>query len=291
MKMEKGIIELNGEKFYVEPLAKHTLTLTKIKKVYFTKKSKYQLIEVIESYDYGLGLYLDHSTQLSESDEYIYHEIFVHPAMLSHPNPKKILIIGGGDGGVLREVLKHPTVEKAVLVEIDEEVIKAVKKYLSFIPQNAFDDPRAKILIEDGVKYVNNTTEKYDVIFMDATDDIGPSVPLYKVEFYKAIRDILNDKGIFITQALGLEQHKGALEKIYFDLKRVFRIVDYYYIYVPSFCNRWGFVSASDQYNIMEIEKSELEKRFKNRKIKTKYYNPEVHIALQIMRKTIKLKI
>lgn len=290
MKMEKGIIELNGEKFYVEPLAKHTLTLTKIKKIYYTKKSKFQLIEVVESYDYGKGLYLDHSSQLSEIDEYMYHEVFVHPVMLGHPNPKRILIIGGGDGGALREVLKHPTVEKAVLVEIDEEVIKAVKRYLPFIPQNAFEDPRTKILIEDGVKYVYSTNEKYDVIIMDATDDIGPSVPLYKVEFYKAVKNILSHDGIFITQALGLEQHKGALEKIYFDLRKVFKKVDFYYMFIPSFCNRWGFVFASDVYNVMEMEKEEIEKRFMKRKIKTKFYNPEVHIALQIMRKTIKLK-
>lgn len=290
MKMERGIIELNGEKYYVEPLAENTLTLTKIKKVYFSKKSKLQLIEIVESYDYGLGLYLDYSSQLSEVDEYVYHEIFVHPVMLGHPNPRKVLIIGGGDGGALREVLKHPTVEKAVLVEIDEEVIEAVKKYLPFIPQNAFDDSRAKILIEDGVKYVANTPEKYDVVIMDATDDIGPSVPLYRVEFYRAVRDVMNRDGIFITQALGLEQHKGALEKIYFDLKKVFKTVDFYYTYIPSFCNRWGFVFASDHYNIMEVEKEELEKRFKNREIKTRYYNPEIHIALSILRKALKLK-
>lgn len=284
-----GIIEMNGEKFYLEPMAPNTLTLTKIKKIHYSKKSKYQLIEVIESYDYGKGLYLDYSLQFSEIDEFIYHEVFVHPVMLGHPNPRKILIIGGGDGGVLREVLKHPTVEKAILVEIDEEVIKVVKKYLPFIPQNAFEDPRVKILIEDGVKYVAKSAEKFDVIIMDATDDIGPSIPLYKVEFYRAVKKILNENGIFATQALGLEQHKGALEKIYFDLKEVFRITDFYYIFVPSFCNRWGFVFASDQYNVMEIRNDEIRRRYEERKLKTRYYTPEVHLALQIMRKTVKL--
>ncbi|MCS7386643.1 MAG: polyamine aminopropyltransferase [archaeon GB-1867-005] len=288
MKIKSGLTEIDGELFYLEPMTPNAHTVERVKSIVYSGKSKYQLIEVIESYDFGLALHLDHSTQICEKDEHIYHESFVHPVMISHPCPRKILIIGGGDGGALREVLKHPTVEKAVLVEIDEEVIRVVKKYMPFVPQGAFEDPRAQIVIEDGLKYVKEVNEEFDVIFMDVTDDIGPAVPLYTVDFYKITKDILSEEGILVTQALGLQQHPGALRKITSDFKKLFKIVDFYAVYIPSFANQWAFAFGSDKHNAMSMTLEEVSERFSERNLRTKFYTPKVHIALQYLRETLK---
>jgi len=279
-----GLNIIDGEKFYVEPITPNSYHMVKVENIVYSHKSKYQLIEIIDTYDYGRVLILDHSTQVSDRDEYIYHEIFTHPILISHPNPRKILIIGGGDGGLLREVLKHRMVEEAVLVEIDGEVIEVVEKYLPSIPQGAFKDPRSRIIIGDGAEFVEKTDEIFDVIFMDVTDDIGPSTPLYQLEFYRKVKEILNSGGIFVTQSLGVEQHPNARLKIISDLKKIFRLSDFYAVYVPSFNNRWSFTFASDILNPLEIDLETVKRRFWKRNLKTKYYSPEIHYALKYLK-------
>ncbi len=287
MSIKLGLKRIGNELYYIEALNPNTYVMEKVKNIVYTKKSKYQLIEIIDTYNFGRSLVLDNTTQICEVDEHIYHEVFVHPAMICHPKPEKVLIIGGGDGGVLREVLKHPCVKRAVLVEIDEDVIKAVRKYMPYVPKGAFDDPRSEIVIEDGLKYVEQAAEKFDIIFMDLTDEIGPSIPLYTVEFYKKVRRILNNDGILITQALGIDHRPEALRKICSDLKSTFKIVDYYFIYIPSFTGRWAFALGSDKYNPMELSHEEVRKVFEERKIETKFYSPEIHLVIKIMKRKL----
>lgn len=286
-----GLRRINGELYYVEELNPTIYVIEKIEEIIYSKKSNYQLIEVIDSPNFGRTLILDNVTQICEADEYIYHEVFVHPVMICHPNPRKVLIIGGGDGGVLREVLKHSIVEKAVLVEIDREVIEVVKKFMPFVPQGAFDDPRSEIIIMDGLKYVNETNLKFDVVFLDLTDVIGPSVPLYSVNFYKKIKGILNSNGIVVIQALDLDHRPEALRKICNDLNEVFSIVDYYFVYVPSFTGRWAFAFGSEKYNPMEIDLKIVKNRFAERKLmdKTRFYNPDIHFTLKVLKDVMRI--
>jgi spermidine synthase len=140
----------------------------------FSQRSPYQKIEVVDTYDYGRVLILDGIFQTSKEDEFIYHEMMAHLPLFYHASPQKVLIIGGGDGGVLREVLRHP-IEKAYLVEIDKKVIEVAKKFLPFIPQRAFQDKRAEIIIGDGAKFVKEYRDFFDVVIIDSTDPIGPA--------------------------------------------------------------------------------------------------------------------
>ena len=159
---------------------------------------------------------------------------------------------------------------------------------MPFVPQGSFEDPRTQIVIDDGLKYVKNANEKFDVIFMDVTDEIGPAVPLYSVDFYSMVKKILSEDGIFVTQALGLQQHPSAVRKITSDLKKVFSIVDFYAVFVPSFLNQWAFTYASERYDAMNMNLKEIQKRFNERKLKTKFYSPKIHLALEYLREAIK---
>lgn len=177
-----------------------------VQEILFEKKSKYQDLKVFQSKTWGKVLTLDGVIQITERDECSYQEIMAHVPMFSHPNPKRILIVGGGDGGVLREVCKHCTVEKVVHVEIDGDVVDAAKKYFPKM-SCSFDDPRVSLFIDDGVKFVadyiksiNNGAEPFDVIIVDSSDPVGPAEKLFSPEFYTSAYSILSDNGVLCTQ-------------------------------------------------------------------------------------------
>ncbi len=181
------LIELNGEGtgFYIRPKSK-----------IFQNRSKYQNIEVYEHDIFGKIMRLDETFQTSEFDEFLYHEPLVHAPLLLHNSPQKILIIGGGDGGSLKEVLKYECIKKVTLVELDEEVIKVSKTYLNSINRDSFDNSRVKILIDDGINFIKNTKETFDVIILDLTDPDNNSSKLYSKDFYVDLSTHLNPKGI-----------------------------------------------------------------------------------------------
>lgn len=294
MVMNMEIIDgIKSGKYYLEKTSPTTYKMLEVKDRITYKQSKYQKIEVIEFKEYGKCLVLDNLIQLSEKDECLYHEMHVHPALISHEKPEKILIIGGGDGGVLREVLKHKTVKKVIIVEIDEEVIETVKKHLPNIPRGSFEDPRVKIIIEDGKIYVNKAKEKFDVILMDLTDPepTGPSIELYRTEFFKKVKGLLNDNGILLTQTSGYEIYPKIILDIQKALKNLFKYVGIYSSYVPSFGGEWTFTYASDSIDILKSSLMELRRRFKERKIETKYYCPELHYSLKYSMKSLISKI
>lgn len=171
----------------------------KVEKTLFSGKSEFQTVDVVETRGHGRMLLNDGLVMVTEKDEFVYHDMITHVPMFVHPNPVNVLIIGGGDGGTAREVIRHPSVKKCVMVEIDEMVVNACKE---FIPQtaSALTDSRIELLIEDGVKYVKETKEKFDVILVDSTDPIGPATPLFGVDFYKDVFRILKDDGIVVSQ-------------------------------------------------------------------------------------------
>jgi len=278
--LRTGLRRIDGEVFYIEKLHKGVYTLTKVNRIYCRRKSQYQLIEIFDSEGYGVSLYLDGTTQISSADEFIYHESFVHPVMLSHPNPREVLIIGGGDGGVLREVLKHSCVERVDMVEIDAEVIESVRKFFGPSFSKVFEDPKARIVIDDGASFLRSSTKKYDVIFADVTDEIGPAATFYKMEIFRAMKERLKEEGIVCLQSLGIVEHVGAQSRLKRALKDLFKNVGVYVVYVPSFTGLWSFTYASDSCNPAAMSEEELRKRISKRGLDLKFYNPEVHDLL-----------
>lgn len=278
--LETGLREINGRLFYVQKIREDTYVLEEVDKIIHSEKSKYQRIDVVREKHYGLCLYLDGSMQITEGDEHIYHESFVHPAMVIHPNPEKVLIVGGGDGGVLREVLKYNTVKKAVLVEIDERVIEVVKKYMPSVPQGSFSDPRAEIVIEDGFKYIEKPENEFDVAYIDLTD--SPESPIYGEEFMKKLKNALREKSIVVFQTFGLVEHLGSQQKIISELRKYFKYVGMYGAFVPSFMDMWTFTYASDYFDLRNIDENDVKRALTERGVDTKFYSSETHRMLFI---------
>lgn len=255
----------------------------KIKRILYSGKSKYQEIDVIETQDYGLCLVLDGKVQSSLIDEFIYHEALVHPAMVTHPCPEKVLVIGGGEGGTIREVLKHNTVKSVVMVDIDEEVIKVSKSYMPQLSAGAFEDKRVKLIIDDGRAYLEKTDEQYDVILIDVTDPLpeGPSYLLYTRQFYELVKRHLRPDGLMATQATSVFYSKKSYSLIYNTLKQVFPIVRAYSAWVPSYASAWGFILASLRHDPLSLSDEEVERRLTERRVSAlKLYYPMYHRPL-----------
>ena len=249
-----------------------TIKADEVKKI----KSKYQEIVVLDTPQFGKVLILDGLVQTTEKDEFIYHEMLAHPAMIMHPEPKKVLVIGGGDGGTVREVLKHPSVEEVHLCEIDEEVILVSEKYFPTISEK-LRDPEVKIFIEDGNAFLEEKKNYYDVIIMDSSDPVGASEVLFSEEFYKKVKASLKDNGIMVAQTespmLQEEYFKNAVSQI----KKVFKNVGVYLAYVPTYpSGMWSFTIASDTVDVLKIENSEKVLMLKN----LKYLNEDLYRSL-----------
>ncbi len=267
----------------IEPTSRNIASLFKIKKVFVTEKTPYQEIMFAEIEEFGRALIIDNLIQSTERDEYIYHESLVHPAMLIHPDPRKVLIIGGGEGATLREVLKYKSVEEAVMVDIDEKVVEFSKKYLEFMHRGSFYDKRARVVIMDGLKYVRETPDKsFDVVILDLTDPYAGEVakPLYSEEFYKDIYRILRDDGVMVTQAGNSFYYKKDYEYVYNNVRKVFPYTAEYWVWVPSFNYTCNFVLATKKQDPYKFTEEMLANRLKDRRVETKFINANRIIAL-----------
>jgi spermidine synthase len=221
---------------------------------------------------------LDSLVMLTEKDEFVYHEMLAHPSLYTHLNPEKVLIIGGGDGGTLREVVKHPSVKKAVLVEIDKMVIEASKQ---FFPQVAagFSSPKAEVIVTDGIRYVNETTERFDIILIDSTDPVGPAEGLFHRDFYRACNKILNDDGILTTQSETpfLENFASVIPGVMKNLRDLFPVSKLYLASIPTYpSGLWSFSMGSKKY---DPEVSFNQERFSEVCLNLSYYNDSIHRA------------
>ncbi|AEM39280.1 spermidine synthase [Pyrolobus fumarii 1A] len=276
---------IGNELLLMESVGHNVLMGFKVKRVLYQAKSPYQYIMVAEIEDFGKALVLDGLIQSSERTEYIYHESLVHPAMVLHPNPRRVLILGGGEGATLREVLKHKTVEKAVMVDIDEMVVEAAKKYLQEWHQGAFDDPRSEVVIEDGMKYVEECLkrgEKFDVIIMDLTDPYGPEVSkgLYSREFFSKLSSILSDDGVLVTQAGNSFFYRDVYDMVLENIRSVFKHVEEYMVWVPEFGYANNFILASKVHDPRSLKAEDVNARLQERGVKTKLFNGEYYEAL-----------
>jgi spermidine synthase len=254
----------------------------------YEEKTKEQHLVIFNNPRFGKVLALDGVIQTTEKDEFVYHEMMTHVPMLAHGNAKNVLIIGGGDGGILREVLKHKTVEKATLVEIDESVVTFSKKHLPTLSAGAFDDPRAEVVIQDGCIFVKNSTQKYDVIICDSTDPIGPGAVLFTPEFYGDCHALLTEGGIFVNQNGVPFMQADELRNTFKNRKLHFQDVGFYLGVIPTYVG--GFMAfgwATDGQENRDISLQELEKRFKNIEGELKYYTPAIHKASFVLPKFI----
>jgi spermidine synthase len=242
-----------------------------VKKVLHTERSRFQTIEIILNKDYGLVLLLDGLVQTTERDEFYYHEMLVHPAMASHPKPEHVLIIGGGDGGALREVLKH-AVKKAWLVEIDGQVIEACRTHFPWLKSD-FKDPRAELVIADGDVFVGKTPMMFDVILVDSSDPVGPSTVLHQEAFFRKLKSRLKPGGIIAGQAGSLMLHQGSHARKSAFLRRMFRHARLYLGPVPTYpVGMWCYDFLSDRVNPLSTRKLHIPKGLR-------YYNPDIHRA------------
>ncbi len=211
-------------------------------------RTKYQQMEILELADYGKCLVLDGRIQSSQADEFIYHEALVHPGLLVHPRPERAMVIGGGEGATLREILRWKSIRRALMVDIDEEVVEQCRRHLPEMHQGAFDDPRTEVRHEDARTFLEQTVERFDLIVVDLTEPLeeGPACLLFTREFYRLISDRLTPEGVITMQAgmtkVGELHFFTAISR---TLREVFPVVAPYQTFVSCFGTPWGFVLAS----------------------------------------------
>ena len=272
-------------KWFFETVFPELAVMLKVQQVHYSGKTAYQNVEVLESAIFGRSLVLDGKTQSTERDEHIYHEALVHPPMLMHPNPRTVFIGGGGEGGTLREVLAHNSVERVVMVDLDAEVVELCRRYLPQHHQGSFDDSRVVLLHEDARAYLRDTDQQFDVMIMDLVDPLegGTAYLLYTEEYYRIISDRLAPGGLMATQSgpAGLLSLLECFTTIHNTLSGIFGATVPWQVHVPAFQTLWGFNVASDR-QLPDFSKSdELDALIAARINKgLRFYDAETHRAM-----------
>jgi len=286
---------------FVENISENFTLTSSLTAVYHRGKSKFQSIDVVETIPWGKCLILDGHMQSTEADEFVYHENLVHPVMLTHPNPKRIFVGGGGEGATVRELLRYKNVESVVMVDIDEECVRVCRQHLTKHHQGSFEDPRLTLVIDDAKVYLENCKEKFDVIILDLADPVegGPAKLLYTQKFYEMARTKLAEGGFFVTQGgpagpLSCDQVFTAIHK---TLATVFPVIVSWGAIIPSFADHWGFLVASKRpdYDLRALSRAEIDKRIEER-IKggasvLRYYDGYVHSGMLQLPKVIRKMI
>jgi spermidine synthase len=242
----------------------------RIKNVLHRERSDYQELVVLDSDHYGRVLTLDGVIQTTEKDEFVYHEMIAHIPMFTHPKPKKVLVIGGGDGGTVREVLKHKSVEKVVLCEIDRRVCEVSQEFLPSIG-GWLQDPRVELVFADGIRYVMESENEFDVIIVDAPDPEGPAVGLFEGGFYQSVYRALKSDGVFSAQSESPFHNQRLLGKIFRSVKQYFPITRCYLAFIPTYqSGMWSFMLGAKTHDPLgEIRTDE--------RVKTRYYTETLH--------------
>jgi len=270
------IMPLQYNEFYNEQTG---LTIG-IKKLLFSKQTEYQLVEVYETDTWGNLMTIDGMVMLSEKDEFVYHEMLSHTAMFTHPNPKRVLIIGGGDGGTAREVMKHASVKQVDMVEIDKAVVEASKIHFPHVGD--FTNPKLQVLFEDGIAFIKNGSEPYDVIIIDGSDSVGPAEGLFEREFYQYCFDALAVDGLLTTQTGSpwVESYYPSMRNVFNALNSLFPISRMYTCAIPLYpAGLWSMGIASKKNDPLSDDVTDrihlADKILKS----LRYYNPLIHSA------------
>jgi len=245
------------------------------------RQTPYQLLEVYETPELGRIFRLDGFNMTSERDEFFYHENLVHPVAAAHPQPRRALVIGGGDGGSSEELLKHATMERVHMAELDPAVIEISKAQFARVHRNVFDDPRLQVTVGDGLAYLRGTAARYDLVSMDLTDPVGPSVELYSPATFALAKRAMAP-GAAITLHIGSPfSHPERVRSTLANLRQVFARVTTWFVHIPIYGSIWGFACGSDTLDPREVAPAEIERRLAARGVADlQYYNGEVHQAM-----------
>jgi len=245
------------------------------------RQTPFQLLEVYETPELGRIFRLDGFNMTSEKDEFFYHENLVHPAAIAHPGPRQALVIGGGDGGSSKEFLRHATIERVHMAELDPDVIEISKRQFGQVHGGAFDDPRLEVTVGDGLAYLRTTPVRYDLIAMDLTDPVGPSVELYSPATFALAKGALAAGGALVLHVGSPFSHPDRVRQTISNLRAVFPRVTPYFVHIPIYGSIWGFAVASDSLDPRDVEPPEVESRLAARGVKgLRYYNGDTHRAV-----------
>jgi spermidine synthase len=267
------------EEWFAETLFPDFEQRLRVARVVHREKTAFQELSILETPRFGRVLTLDGVVQTTEKDEFCYHEMLVHVPIVAHGSARRVAIVGGGDGGILREVLRHK-IDKAVMVEIDGAVVEACRRHMPALGAGAFDDPRAEVLIEDGMAFMRDSKDRFDVVIVDSTDPMGPSVPLFGDGFYSDVRRRLTERGIVVCQSgVGFMQPDEATST-YARLRRLFADATLYMTQVPTYAAGlmllgWGSNSGEPRATPLAT----LERRWREAGLATRYYSPAIHAA------------
>ncbi|QVK18667.1 polyamine aminopropyltransferase [Mycoplasmatota bacterium] len=250
----------------------------KVKNHFYTEKSDFQQIDFFESFELGKFFTLDGIIMLTEKDEFIYHEMITHIPLRTNPSIEKVLVIGGGDGGTVRELTRYPHIKQIDLVEIDEMVVRTCKEFLP-ITSSKLEDERVHVYFEDGLKFVQTKRNEYDLIIVDSTDPIGPGEGLFSMLFYENCFKALNGNGILVNQHESPYYDKQAheMKRVHSKIKKIFPISKVYQAHIPTYeSGHWLFGFASKKYDPIQNFSKEQWESFG---LKTKYYNSDLHLG------------
>jgi spermidine synthase len=244
-------------------------------------RTAFQKLELVDTKEFGRVLILDGITQVAQSCEFAYHEPMVHPAMCTHPRPRRVLVIGAGDGGIIREVLKYPCVESVELAELDKGVIAFSKKFLKSVHKGAFSDPRLSIHIVDGRKYVEQHPASFDVVIMDMTDPFGPSRYLYTTDFFSSVkRSLKNRHGVFAMHTESPIARPHTFSCIQHTLQSVFSHTRPMYVYIQMYAVLWSITVCSDRSDTSSLKPAAIDRKLSSYKIRgLRFYNGAIHRA------------
>jgi spermidine synthase len=267
-----------GEHLLTEPLNASTGFYIKASRQLGEWQTRFQKMQIYDTPHYGKLFRLDGFNMTSEKEEFVYHENLVHPALTAHAAPRRVLIIGGGDGGSSEEALKHPSVEQVTMVEIDADVIDVAKQHFQAVHNGVFGNPKLRVLVEDGMKFVRDTQEKFDLVTLDLNDPVGPAAALYSSEFFQQLRQTLAPGGALTLHLGSPVAQPQRVAELAQRLNSVFRIVRVYIVYIPLYGSLWSMAVCSDKLDPKAFTADEIDRRIDARKLQElKYYNGETH--------------
>ena len=245
------------------------------------QQTPFQQLELLQTPQFGKVLRLDDRFMTSEGEEFFYHEALVHPAAMAHPAPRKALILGGGDGGAAEELLKHPSIERVVLAELDEAVVQFSRQHLQTVHRGALDDARVQVCIGDGLALMDETDERFDLALMDLTDPDTPASALYSPASLARMKRVLAPGGALVLHLGSPVFHGKQVAELARSLREQFSVVRCYGLYIPLYGAYWGLAVASDELDPLELREQKVAERLKQRNVgDLQYYNAQVHGAL-----------
>ena len=264
-------MNISSTEWHIEPISAGLIQAERITSVICDIQTEFQHVMIVEGECFGRSLILDGKTQSTELDEFVYHEGLVHPSMVSHTNPKDVLIVGGGEGATAREVLKYPSVEKVTMVDIDQKLVELCEKFLPNHHLNSFNSPRMDLYYSDALEFVESLTKRFEVAIIDVPDPLeyGPAFQLFTVEFFDLLKRKLTADGIMVIQAgaTGPSFSEKCFTAVANTVSQTFSICSGYEIFVPSFGSTWGFITASDKINPFEKSEAFIDKELDRRGI------------------------